>query len=542
MSGDPDGARPAIAVLASRSLRLGPDSPAARFIRRFQPYFREVLRPELHLLEGTYRSLLRCGLLHDYEPVVRVPPGGEGGLVALSDRVVSGLPDGRRLDAVVYFSDPRDATSLFPDSLALKRECVVTRTPFLASEAAAVAWFGLDWLARDGRSAAAGHIDDAAAKALGMRGDPADEAVALIAHDTLKAEMLAFADEHRGFLSRFGARLGTGTTGALLNGRIPERLGEPAPEVEDLTGRLRGLSAAGDWVTGMASGPRGGDVQIAELVRQRRCQAVVFFEDPHVSREHEADIQLMERATRIPGNEVLCLHDPATAREWAARHQRCEAADRDGWMTLIDACRRRWGVELVPVASADHGGDARTALLEAAAWYIRALVSERARGMASSAARLRVGVGDGGLLGELLDVIASLPERLQAVDDARGDFAMPLVRRGYRRMPNVEVVPEGGGADAVRNAGHLAAALSATLAEPAAGADGVDVRIATPSDPPENIGAASATRGPFTGDDVLVVPPGVPPRLAGQVDGGGATTVIAMARDARAALTEKTPG
>ncbi|MFB4202562.1 Methylglyoxal synthase [wastewater metagenome] len=541
MSSGNDGARPAIAVLASRSLRLGPDSPAARFIRRFEPYFRAVLRPELHLLEGTYRSLLRCGLLHDYEPVVRVPPGGEGGLVALSDRVVSGLPDGRRLDAVVYFSDPRDATSLFPDSLALKRECVVTRTPFLASEAAAVAWFGLDWLARDGRSAAAGHIDDAAAKALGMRGDPADEAVALIAHDTLKTEMLAFADEHRGFLSRFGARLGTGTTGALLNGRIPERLGEPAPEVEDLTARLRDLSAGGDWVRGMASGPRGGDVQIAELVRQRRCQAVVFFEDPHVSREHEADIQLMERATRIPGNEVLCLHDPATAREWAARHQRCEAAGRDGWVTLIDACRRRWGVELVPVASADHGGDARTAQLEAAAWYIRALVSERARGMASSAARLRVGVGDGGLLGELLDVIASLPERLQAVDDARGDFAMPLVRRGYRRMANVEVVPEGDAAGAVRNAGHLAAALSATLATPAAGADGVDVRIATLSQRSGDTGGAGDRRR-SPGDDVLVVPPGVPPRLAGQVDGGGVTTVIAMARDVRAALTEQTPG
>ncbi|WP_018719481.1 methylglyoxal synthase [Arhodomonas aquaeolei] len=542
MSGGAGGARPAVAVLASRSLRLGPDSPAARFIRRFEPYFREVLRPELHLLEGTYRSLLRCGLLHDYEPVVRVPPGGEGGLVALSDRVVSGLPDGRRLDAVVYFSDPRDATSLFPDSLALKRECVVTRTPFLASEAAAVAWFGIDWLARDGRSAAASHIDGDEADALGMRWDPANDAVALIAHDTLKAEMLAFADEHRGFLSRFGTRLGTGTTGALLNGRLPERLGEPAPEVRNLAGRLRGLSAAGDWVTGMASGPRGGDVQIAELVRQRRCQAVVFFEDPHVSREHEADIQLMERATRIPGNEVLCLHDPATAREWAARHQRCEAAGRDGWMTLIDACRRRWGVELVPVAPTDEGGDARTALLDAAAWYIRALVSERARGTAATAGRLRVGVGGGGLIGDLLDVIASLAERLQAVDDARGGFAMPLVRRGYRRMANVEVVPEGGGADAVRNAGHLAAALSATLARPAATADGVDVRITTLSDPPGNAGAVSAGRRQSMGDDVLVVPPGAHLRLDGHVSGGGLTTVISMARDARAALTGKTPG
>ncbi|MDR3566381.1 MAG: hypothetical protein P4N59_33830, partial [Negativicutes bacterium] len=43
----------------------------------------------------------------------------------------------------------------------------------------------------------------------------------------------------------------------------------------------------------------------------------VFFEDPHVAREHEADIQLLERATRFSALGCLCMLNPAMANRWA---------------------------------------------------------------------------------------------------------------------------------------------------------------------------------------------------------------------------------
>jgi methylglyoxal synthase len=61
----------------------------------------------------------------------------------------------------------------------------------------------------------------------------------------------------------------------------------------------------------------GGDAQIAELVLDRRCQKVIFFEDPHVARQHEADIQLLERAVCSATHDTTCFNSPAMAERWA---------------------------------------------------------------------------------------------------------------------------------------------------------------------------------------------------------------------------------
>jgi methylglyoxal synthase len=71
------------------------------------------------------------------------------------------------------------------------------------------------------------------------------------------------------------------------------------------------------WVTCYQSGPLGGDAQIAELVLDRRCQKVIFFEDPHVARQHEADIQLLDRAVYSAGEVTTCFNTPAMTRRWA---------------------------------------------------------------------------------------------------------------------------------------------------------------------------------------------------------------------------------
>jgi methylglyoxal synthase len=127
------------------------------------------------------------------------------------------------------------------------------------------------------------------------------QVLALIAHDARKDQMVAFAAEHFDILSRFSERVATGTTGSRLN---------------DMAW-ARGWPAGQTCVTCFQSGPLGGDAQIAELAPDRRCRKVVFFEDPHVARQHEADIQLLERAVASASETTTCFNTPAMAGRWA---------------------------------------------------------------------------------------------------------------------------------------------------------------------------------------------------------------------------------
>jgi len=117
----------------------------------------------------------------------------------------------------------------------------------------------------------------------------------------MKPAMLAFADEHFEVLARFGERVATGTTG--------QRLNELAWS--------RGWPADAAWVTRYQSGPMGGDAQIADRVLEGRCQRAIFFEDPHVARQHEADIQLLERAVTTVTDQAVCITAPRVAARWA---------------------------------------------------------------------------------------------------------------------------------------------------------------------------------------------------------------------------------
>ena len=109
-------------------------------------------------------------------------------------------------------------------------------------------------------------------------------------------------------LSSFPRRYATGTTGGRLN-RLAETLGATQP-----------------WTVRLKSGPLGGDAQLADLILGRRCRRVLFFEDPHVARQHEADIQLLERAARIATDFASCLNDPQSAARWARGWERRRAA------------------------------------------------------------------------------------------------------------------------------------------------------------------------------------------------------------------------
>ena len=118
----------------------------------------------------------------------------------------------------------------------------------------------------------------------------------------MKPKMLEFAATHYDLLSRCARRVATGTTGQLLNEMAWSR----------------GWAQDTPWVQRFLSGPMGGDAQIADLVLERQCQRAVFFEDPHVARQHEADIQLLERAVTTVTDGAVCMTSPAVATRWAA--------------------------------------------------------------------------------------------------------------------------------------------------------------------------------------------------------------------------------
>jgi methylglyoxal synthase len=228
----------------------------------------------LFAVGGTADALRRGKALPDHPRLRRLQRGFEGGLMSMVARVVTPEP-GQALDLVIYLIDPNDPTSIFPEAQALKRQCVVHGKPFLSTFAGADEWLSL------------------MAGRLPRGSDFTRETVALIAHDRHKRAMVAFARTHFALLSRFRARVATGTTGARLN-------------------RIRP-----NWVVPMLSGPLGGDAQIARMLLDGTCSRVIFFEDPHVARQHEADIQLLERAARVAGGKAVCLNDPVTADRWA---------------------------------------------------------------------------------------------------------------------------------------------------------------------------------------------------------------------------------
>jgi methylglyoxal synthase len=98
--------------------------------------------------------------------------------------------------------------------------------------------------------------------------------IALIAHDELKDEMVAFVESHADVLDECEL-VTTGTTGK----RIAEATGLP--------------------VNRQSSGPLGGDLQIGAMVASDRVDGVVFLRDPLTAQAHEPDISALLRVCDV---------------------------------------------------------------------------------------------------------------------------------------------------------------------------------------------------------------------------------------------------
>ncbi|MEP7184834.1 MAG: methylglyoxal synthase [Rhodanobacter sp.] len=271
------------------------DAALFRWLRACQSGIFE-LELGLHAVGRTCDSILRNGWLTDYPALRRLPNGREGGLMKMVAEVV-GLDDGDRLlDGAIYLIDPVDPSSVFPEAAALKRQCVIHGKPFISTVASARDWIEMERIH-------AGFAPDPGADVFHQL---ESRRLALIAHDAMKPQMLAFAAEHFDLLSRYAHRVATGTTG--------QRLNELAWS--------RGWPQDSQWAQRYQSGPMGGDAQIADLVLEGRCDRAIFFEDPHVARQHEADIQLLERAVTTRTDEAVCITSPKVAARWVAGARR----------------------------------------------------------------------------------------------------------------------------------------------------------------------------------------------------------------------------
>lgn len=279
-----------VGLAANRVHQDAPDSALVRLLQGARQAIETCLKPEFIVVGRTLDAMQAHGLLPAYPHIQRFPYGREGGLMRLVARVVESDP-ARALDAVIYLMDPVDPSSNFPEALALKRQCVIHGKPFLSTLAGAREWLELEALER-------GAASDPTLDAVF---DLSQESIALIAHDAMKDRMIALAEQHFSLLDRFAMRYATGTTGRLLN---------------ELAQKIKGRDAGRHWVRPFLSGPMGGDAQIAELILDRQCRRVLFLEDPHVARQHEADIQLLERAARTVTDYASCVSDVHNAGRW----------------------------------------------------------------------------------------------------------------------------------------------------------------------------------------------------------------------------------
>lgn len=111
--------------------------------------------------------------------------------------------------------------------------------------------------------------------------------IAFIAHDGKKAEMVGFVKDYADKINQYSIDIiATGTTGSHIE-------------------------KAGLKVEKMASGPIGGDAQIASRIVDGEIAMVIFFRDPLGKHPHEVDVSMLMRLCDV--HNIPLATNPAAA-------------------------------------------------------------------------------------------------------------------------------------------------------------------------------------------------------------------------------------
>ncbi len=110
--------------------------------------------------------------------------------------------------------------------------------------------------------------------------------IALIAHDNMKCELIAWCKENKEILSKHFL-CGTGTTARMIS----DRTGLP--------------------VKGYNSGPLGGDQQIGAKIVEGVVNFIVFFSDPLTAQPHDPDVKALLRIAQV--YDIPIANNRATA-------------------------------------------------------------------------------------------------------------------------------------------------------------------------------------------------------------------------------------
>lgn len=108
------------------------------------------------------------------------------------------------------------------------------------------------------------------------------KAIALVAHDNKKADLLEWARYNRGSLGQHDL-YGTGTTGKMV-----------ADALRELKVKL------------LLSGPLGGDQQIGAMIAAGELDALIFFWDPLEPQPHDPDVKALLRIAVLYNIPTAC--------------------------------------------------------------------------------------------------------------------------------------------------------------------------------------------------------------------------------------------
>lgn len=145
------------------------------------------------------------------------------------------------------------------------------------------------------------------------------ETIAIVSHDKQKMTMLNFCLDHIEKLLSYRRVISTGTTGGFLREQLEVALKfQFSNEIRERWGWRVNSETAKQFldrkIQPLASGPKGGDVQISAKIIDGTCHRVLFFQDPESAHAHQFDIRLMEKAVQDPDTAALFATSARTAR------------------------------------------------------------------------------------------------------------------------------------------------------------------------------------------------------------------------------------